>query len=103
MDMTEGLLSLITGMGTVFIILIVIALIISLFKYIKPNNAGQKNAANKSVHFEVPAMIEKEVPKQDDTELVAVIMTAIAASLNTTTDKLIVTSFRKINSQRINR
>ena len=96
MDYMEGVKALVCGMTTVFVVLIVIAIVIDLFKYIKP-----KNIEKKREHTEVVAMIEKEEPKgQDDLELIAVITTAIAASLNTTSDKLVVTSFRKIRSSR---
>lgn len=96
MDYMEGVKALVCGMTTVFVVLIVIALVIDLFKYIKP-----KKNESKHEHTEVVAMVEKTEPqKQDDLELIAVITAAIAASLNTTSDNLVVTSFRKIRSNR---
>lgn len=96
MDYFEGVKALVCGMTTVFIVLIVIAVIIDLLKYIKPKNIEKKHE-----HNEVVAIIEKESTKQqDDLELIAVITAAIAASLNTTSDNLVVTSFRKIRSNR---
>lgn len=93
----EGAVALISGMGIVFVVLILIALVIWCFKFIKP----QKKAIE--VPQAVPAqteVIQEEEDTTDDLELVAVITAAIAASLNTTTDKLQVRSFRKIGTSR---
>jgi len=90
--LAEGTRALVSGLGTVFIVLILISLIISLFKYIKPAQPKTKEVK--------PAETKKvEVKKEDDLELVAVITAAIAASLNTTTDKLQVRSIRRVNSR----
>lgn len=96
MDYMEGVKALVCGMTTVFVVLIVIAIIIDLFKFIKPKTTEKKHE-----HNEIVAIIEKGTPKQqDDLEIIAVITAAIAASLNTTSDNLVVTSFRKIRSTR---
>lgn len=92
----EGAVALISGMGIVFIVLILIALVIWSFKFIKP----------KKKVIEVPQTVSvkteeiQEEDTSDDLELVAVITAAIAASLNTTTDKLQVRSFRRIGTSR---
>ena len=87
------------GMGTVFVVLIFIAFIISLFKYIpaieakfkkKPAQSEAKKAEEKAV----PAapVVEDAV---DDAELVAVIAAAIAAAEGTTTDGFVVRSIKR--------
>ncbi len=96
MDYMEGIKALVCGMTTVFLVLILIAIIIDLFKYLKPKALEKKHE-----HAEVAAFVEKDaVKQQDDLELIAVITAAIAASLNTSTDNLVVTSFRKIRTSR---
>lgn len=95
MDYMEGVKALVFGMSTVFIVLILIAIVIDLLKYIKPKKIEKKHE-----HNEIVAMVEKETPKQeDDLELIAVLTAAIAASLDTTVDNLVVTSFRKIKNK----
>ncbi|MCT4544113.1 MAG: OadG family protein [Vallitalea sp.] len=93
--LSEGLIALISGMGIVFIVLILIAFIIWLFKFI-----DQPKKKEVVVPESVPTQVTIEEDETDDLELVAVISAAIAASLNTTTDKLQVKSFRKIGSTR---
>lgn len=101
--LTEGFVALIAGMGTVFAILILISIIISLFKFINK----EPKSSNKEVEKVVtntnsqPSVAEVEV--QDDLELIAVITAAIAASLETTTDQLQVKSFRRINKNGLRR
>jgi sodium pump decarboxylase gamma subunit len=93
----EGLTALVAGMSTVFIVLILISVIISLFKYI--NRAQNKSNEVKDAPVVIEPSVES-VSNQDELELVAVITAAIAASLNTTTDKLHIKSFRRVNSRR---
>lgn len=95
----EGVTALISGMSTVFIILIMISIIISLFKYIKKDEDTQK-AEETKVTACVETKKESIEDEMDEQELVAVITAAIAASLQTTTDKLVVTSFRKVSKKR---
>ncbi|MCR5398187.1 MAG: OadG family protein [Lachnospiraceae bacterium] len=82
--MTNAALNTVLGMGTVFVVLIILMAIISLFKIINnmQSGAGRKasqSAATDSVDKAV-AQIEKNEQAQDDTELIAVIAAAIAAS-----------------------
>lgn len=99
MDYMEGVKALVCGMTTVFAVLIIIAIIIDMFKYIQPKKVEHKHNNT----FEVAAILENApvsaVHKADELELVAVITASIAASLNTTADKLVVTSFKKVNSR----
>lgn len=99
-------LNTLLGMGTVFVVLIFISLIISLFKYIPViENALKKKS--KEVEKEVvesPVLEEtfEEQEVDDDTELVAVIAAAIAAAEGTTTDGFVVRSIRRRPSNKWN-
>lgn len=91
---TAGLNTLL-GMGTVFIMLILICFIISSFKFI--GTAGKKET--KKVEAPVVAVSQSEPEElSDDTELVAVIMAAISAyEGNASTDGFVVRSIRRAN------
>jgi len=97
-------LNTLMGMGTVFAVLILISLIISLFKYIsKIQDAFTKKDKTEAVVTTDPAIaqiIEKE-ELTDDLELIAVITAAIAASgTSGSADDFVVRSIRrKSNSQ----
>ena len=92
-------LNTILGMGTVFAVLIFIAFIISLFKYIPAIEEALKNKGNKKqakVSEEVKVVEETEAEVlTDDLELVAVIAAAIAAAEGTSTDSFVVRSIRR--------
>ena len=90
------------GMGTVFAVLIFLAFLISLMKYI-PNLmdmfAGKETKEVKTVVSE-PVVQEAEsvvavTEYVDDLELIAVITAAIAAQEGTTTDGFVVRSIRR--------
>lgn len=95
-------LNTLIGMMTVFTVLILISLIISLFKFI-PNiqNAFKKKenvpAQVTSEAKEVAAPVEEELA--DDTELVAVIAAAIAAYEGTSADGFQVRSIKRANTK----
>ena len=96
---TAGLNTLL-GMGTVFMVLILIMLLISCFKFI--GNIGQKPAKKEepkqtSVDKAVEQIAANE-EAQDDTELIAVISAAIAAfeGSNASGDGYVVRSIRRI-------
>lgn len=94
-------LNTILGMGTVFAVLIFIAFIISLFKYISVIESALKNKKNKqtkevsNAKAEVPAVPVVEEEVSNDLELVAVIAAAIAAAEGTSTDAFVVRSIRR--------
>ena len=100
--MSKAGLNTLLGMGTVFIILILISLLISLFGFIpKIMNKSKKPAVEEAVvaaPAEVPVVEESELA--DDLELVAVIAAAIAASEGTSTDSFTVRSIRKNNARK---
>ena len=91
------------GMGTVFVMLIVISFVISAMGIIpKLQNSKNKKSEDteKSVEKTIASIVEREessVPESDDTELAAVIAAAVAAfegSVNT--DGVVVRSIRRI-------
>lgn len=90
------------GMGTVFVMLIVISLIISLFQFIPKIQKAleKKNTDNKvddSVDNAIADIIEREESEEDDLELIAVIAAAIAASEGaSSTDGFVVRSIKRI-------
>lgn len=89
------------GMGTVFIVLILISLIIGCFGFIPKIQASfskkkeVKEAEKDSVDNAIAGIIERE--EKDDLELIAVIAAAIAASEGaSSTDGFVVRSIRRI-------
>ncbi len=98
----RGAVHTLIGMGTVFIVLIFISLIISCFKYInawEKKSAAAKAPAPASIPVPAPAPAPAEEAAEedvtDDLELVAVITAAIAASQNTSADGLVVRSIKR--------
>lgn len=100
-------LNTLLGMGTVFVVLIIISLIISLFRYIpaiqdkfrkKPEASGAPEAP---VTAAVPVR-KSSRQKMDDSELIAVIAAAIAAAEGTTTDGFVVRSIKRRKSNKWN-
>ncbi len=107
-DITKALLNVAMGMIVVFVVLILISFIISLFKYISvvQNKLADRKANKDSLADSADSVFsqieEKEEPgvvevveATDDLELVAVITAAIAASMGTSTDGFVVRSIRR--------
>lgn len=95
------------GMGTVFLVLILISLIISCFQIIpvlqkraEDRRQKKKIGSEESIDATIAQIVEKEDEENlDDTELVAVIAAAIAMYEGTTsTDGFVVRSVRKVNT-----
>ena len=90
----------------VFVVLIFISLIISLFKYInkaetaiaarKARKAEDKNISEAAIDNTISQITAKEEEELNDLELVAVIAAAIAAATGTSTDDFVVRSIRKV-------
>ena len=104
--LTKAGLNTVLGMGTVFAVLIFLAFIISLFKYIPDLLAlFEKNEENNAqpvvevVQQSAPAVAPEKAAVQadtvDDLELISVITAAIAAQEGTTTDGFVVRSIRR--------
>lgn len=86
------------GMGVVFIVLIFISLIISCFALIPKITEKIENKKNKKQEVQVSSddtPVESVVVEEDNSELIAVIAAAIAASEQTSTDSFVVRSIRR--------
>lgn len=102
-------LNTLMGICIVFLMLLFLSFLISLFKYIPKATAyfENKKAAKAAaklpeapVKEETAAIQEEEEELVDDTELIAVIAAAIAASENTSTDSFVVRSIKKANRKK---
>ena len=103
--LTKAGLNTLLGMGTVFAVLIFLAFLISLMKYIpvildkltkKPAPVVEAPKAAPVVEAPKAApVVEEVVDETDDLELVAVIMAAIAAQEGTSTDGFVVRSIKR--------
>jgi len=99
--MTKAGLNTLMGMGTVFVVLILIALLIYCFNFIPKITAAfskKEKKAEAAVDNAVAQIVENEaVQEEDDLELVAVIAAAIAASEGAASaDGYVVRSIRRI-------
>ncbi|MBR1855080.1 MAG: OadG family protein [Lachnospiraceae bacterium] len=102
-SMGKAAMNTLLGMGSVFIVLILISLIISCFNVIpKIQNAFAKKEANEpasaqaGIEKAVAQIAQQEESAEDDLELVAVIAAAIAASEGAaSTDGFVVRSIRR--------
>lgn len=102
-------LNTLLGMGTVFVVLIIISVIISLLKYIPKlldalSGKNAKETAQEKTEERAPAAAEAAVEETaaDDGELVAVIAAAIAAAEGTSTDGFVVRSIKRRRSNKWN-
>lgn len=85
-------LNVLMGMGTVFAMLILISILISLFKYIPGSGASIKRPV---IDADFTDEDEDENAPADDLELAAVISAAIAASTGSSTDDFVVRSIKR--------
>lgn len=100
-SMTKAGLNTLMGMGTVFAVLILIAVLISCFNFIPKIQAAfskKDKKAEAAADNAVAQIVENEaVQEEDDLELIAVIAAAIAASEGAaSTDGYVVRSIRRI-------
>ena len=97
--LTKAGLNTLLGMGTVFAVLIFLAFLISLMKYIPVVmdlfTKKQKNVASAFVDDDEE---DEYVEEEDDLELVAVITAAIAAQEGASTDDFVVRSIKRRTS-----
>ncbi len=95
--MTKAAMNTAMGMGTVFVMLIIISLIISGFTLINKaqSKAESRKAAAVPAPVAAPAAPAQAAPQTDDLELVAVIASAIAAATGTSTDDFVVRSIKR--------
>lgn len=103
-SMERAALNTVMGLGVVFIVLIFLSFVISLFKYIPNPELKQKEEAKKAAAAPAPAPAVLAAPaaesQTDDGELVAVIAAAIAAAEGTSPDGFVVRSIRKVNRKK---
>lgn len=94
------------GMGVVFIVLIFIAFLISLFKYINVFEESIKKKKEEEKPSDLqpldlnPGMIKEEYVEEDDTELIAVITAAILTYEGENKDGLVVRSIKRVSGRR---
>ena len=105
--MEKAVMNTLIGMGTVFMVLIFISLIISCFGFINKTNTKKQASTETAKPASVPAadpvvsQIQEREELSDDTELVAVIAAAIAAYEGSgSTDGFVVRSIRKSNKSK---
>ena len=105
-----ALLNTLMGMGTVFVVLIFISLIISLFKYVpafeqKWKSKKKNKAEEEEISDDIPQIIRDVEGKEElveDEALVAVITATIMAyrgQENASADRLVVRSVRRVRHQ----
>lgn len=94
-------LNTIMGIGIVFLVLVFLSFLISLFRFIPGLVEGKKKEEPKAA-APAPAPAAAPVVEEtvDDTELIAVIAAAIAAAEGTSTDGFVVRSIRKVNRKK---
>lgn len=98
--MAKALMNTVMGMGTVFVVLIIIIFVISGFSIINKAQAAMEKKKAAKNPAPAPAPVQAAEPAaeeepEDDLELIAVITAAIAASENTSPDGLVVRSIRR--------
>lgn len=99
--MMEASSNTLVGMGVVFCVLIFISLIISCFGFIPKitekleSKKNKKKKVQEETSVEISAETVVTEDNKEDTELIAVIAAAIAASEQTSTDRFVVRSIRK--------
>ena len=93
--LTKAGLNTLLGMGTVFAVLIFLAFLISMLKYI-PMLLDKLAKKPQHIPVEEKTVVETVVAEEsDDLELIAVITAAIAAQEGTSTDGFVVRSIRR--------
>lgn len=88
------------GLSIVFAVLIILMLVLMLFKaifYKNPKKASKEQTV-KTEASSAPA-VEKTADDMDETELIAVLTAAVAASLNTSTYNLRIKSYRRTDNK----
>lgn len=100
--MEKAGLNTVMGIGIVFLMLVFLSFIISLFRFVPKLEKGFSKKKEAPAPVPVPVRTEPVVQEElvDDGELVAVIAAAIAASENTSTDSFRVRSIKKANARR---
>ncbi len=89
--LVQGITATVSGMLTVFVVLILIAFVISKFKHLNAMNqvAADDSKVKKKVHI--------ENKQEEDEEVVAAIMAVISMMSKETGDKLVVRRIKRRN------
>ncbi len=93
--MAKAGLNTITGIAIVFAILILLSLLIYCFRFVSLFENKVKKTKVENLKTPVAQVSETVVEETDDTELIAVIAAAIAASTGTSTDDFVVRSIKR--------
>lgn len=94
---TGGMVAL-QGMAIVFSVLILLMVVLALMKVFFYKDPAKQSVKQEAV-CPTPVVEEKKEEEMDDTELVAVLTAAIAASLNTSTYNLKIKSYRRVGGK----
>jgi sodium pump decarboxylase gamma subunit len=92
-----GVVSVI-GLGTVFAVLAILWGVLELMRIIFAPKTDKPAVAPEAIPAPVAAPVAPAPAKADDGELIAILTAAIAASLNTSTYKLNIKSYRQIDN-----
>lgn len=104
--MANAAFNTVIGIVSVFLVLLLISFVISLFKYIPKiqETFGRKKKGSVEEALEnAIAHIEQKEELADDTELVAVITAAICAATGTSSDSFVVRSIKKADRKKKSR
>ena len=97
----EGFGTTVVGLSIVFSVLLILMIVLKLFEkvFYKPQNTNEvkipEPVKQETVKAADPTVVEDS---EDEEELIAVLTAAVAASLNTSTYKLRIKSYRRINN-----
>lgn len=98
-NMDLGLLTTVIGLVIVFAILIIIALLLAIFSVlVKDRKKPEVQQQTSQAVMPAKATAGTSADVMDDKELVAVITAAIAASMNTSADTLVVRRIKRAGS-----
>lgn len=96
--LTMGGETTVIGLAIVFSVLIILMIVLMLFRVIFYKDPNKKKAV--AVKTETPVTVaEEQTDDMDETELIAVLTAAVAASLNTSTYNLQIKSYRRTDNK----
>ena len=93
--MSQGLPIAIIGYCMVFVVLAILWGVIELMRIFLTSNKSDAKVKKVEAEAPVQAVVEEEV---DETELIAVLTAAVAASMNTSTYNLKIKSFKRVDT-----
>ena len=99
--LSEGLQVTGVGLAIVFGVLVILMIVLCLFKVVfYKDPAKQAKEAPAPVQAPAPAPVEESKSDLNEEELIAVLTAAVAASLNTSTYKLQIKSYRRVDGNK---